>query len=490
MKSKKIGFIGAYERDNFGDILFLYVTKKILNEEAGLSGEPLSIVSSAMTECLDGLKVKSYNKYSLREYNILFSVGGEIINCTTQQALKMSLPSTYSKEKDLFSKISRDYFGTKGIGIDDLAYIPTAMDFKEGELPAIIINSAGGSGFNYLPEGTKKKAIATMKSSKYISVRDPQTQRLLKEHGIHSELYPDIVHYISNYLKFKNNNDRDYIVFQCSKLYIDHKGHKAIASKLYELATKYSKKIVFLEAGRASGHDDYGSYEKIISLMDSGFKHEIFEKRNALEIVKLIAGAYITITTSLHCRIVSEAYSVPRVSLKHYIGNDMVGDKTSKYAAYWDSDYPFESELEDLLSNTDKSLKLVHVNRLKPLLAKNIKKFISVINGYSSVAVEDKYKTDLELELNTIDFMRQSAIESNRVMNCDQLEIDKFKKRTEDLEAEIKSKNMNIKNLKDSNIDIGDELRLIKNSRRYKIANILADFLNILKTGKFLKGRK
>lgn len=64
------------------------------------------------------------------------------------------------------------------------------------------------------------------------------------------------------------------------------------------------------------------------------------EARNPLAVVEEIASAQLFVGTSLHGRIISACYDVPRVSLN--------GEKLNEYAAQWDSEMPFGRELTQL----------------------------------------------------------------------------------------------------------------------------------------------
>ena len=91
-----------------------------------------------------------------------------------------------------------------------------------------------------------------------------------------------------------------------------------LVQQLVELVKITGWKVVFFRAGAALGHDDLGMYRKVKKAMFANMTEEkahIFEELDIWRITSLIANSNLVIATSLHVRIISFAYSVPRITL-------------------------------------------------------------------------------------------------------------------------------------------------------------------------------
>ena len=89
------------------------------------------------------------------------------------------------------------------------------------------------------------------------------------------------------------------------------------ASELALSAGELSADVIFFRAGAAFGHDSLEQLQNLawqVSAVNASLNVYVFEGLNIWDICAIIAKALIVVATSLHCRIVSFAYSVPRVS--------------------------------------------------------------------------------------------------------------------------------------------------------------------------------
>lgn len=87
------------------------------------------------------------------------------------------------------------------------------------------------------------------------------------------------------------------------------------AAALESLAAVSGLPLVLLRAGHAPGHDSLKDYMQIASIIPNCHHVTIFKSPHIFDICALIANAKLTVSTSLHVRVVSCAFNVPRISI-------------------------------------------------------------------------------------------------------------------------------------------------------------------------------
>lgn len=334
--------VGAYERDNFGDFLFLEVIKRSLPEDCVVAGS----IMYANTDNNNGPVTVPYD-YALnsQQFNAVFVVGGEIGGVDTSLAVDMS----FNDKAQKIRHTKTSYTGFGGI-VDSLygvlknrpcAYVPDMREYPLNLRTPLIINSVGIALF-----AESKEAEAIARSASFISVRDPYSASVLKGWGIKaSTLAPDVVHVLPTVYRPKKRNNT-YILVQFNNHLAQTWGDKTLEKMLGEIHARYKEKIVLLVAGSAKGHDSIKLYKRLVASLEGTCEIEIAALLPSLEVVNLIAGAKATLSTSLHVRIVSAGYGVARVSIEN--------EKVTRYVREWDDAYPYNvgsSEIVDALDN-------------------------------------------------------------------------------------------------------------------------------------------
>lgn len=368
-----IALIGAFERDNFGDLLFLEVCRKLLHPWPTVA---LSLISSDM-EAYGGEFVLSASAwFECTESTFLpsaaITVGGEVLDCPVSYSLACDL----SKERsESFKSVPQKVQHQIGLNVawrsSDLAYLPNPSrgqtSFKS--IP-FALNSVGGSTLtkNSLNYPSAETAI---KQANFVSARDQITYETITSIAPGENfitLSPDIVHTLPKLFKkevdkhfeaFKTNNDwpnTPYILFQANDLYIKDEGVEKISTTLAHAAKTQNLSIVFQPAGTAYGHDSLEALAKLaeataLKLSGGGIEAHFQPDRNLWLQVSLISHAACYVGTSLHGRIVASAFARPRVGLKN--------QKVSRYATTWEeSDFqPHGTKIEDLNDAIEKATK-------------------------------------------------------------------------------------------------------------------------------------
>ena len=339
--------IGAFERDNFGDLLFYELTKDYLNTCRIVAG---SVIGADM-RTLIGTQVYPQNDLlAARAWDAVWVVGGEIGGVTAENALAMSLPELEGEVFDAASTMGRTaltrYLSDSTLA--DPAYLPVLSRFPLNEQTPLILNSVGLSNLG-AHEGTANadSAIGVLRGAVAVSVRDKRSQEFARSVGVLTRLSPDIVHSISlRYPQLLHEYvpaQAPYFVFQSSIPVIAKYGAEEVARAIVRLAVQTGWRPVLLLAGLARHHDSPQQYEQVvheIKRQSPDLEPAILSTRRPLELAAWIAQSQLWLGTSLHGRIIANSFSRPRVSLENL--------KVANYAQTWDREFPASVPLEEI----------------------------------------------------------------------------------------------------------------------------------------------
>lgn len=351
---RKILTIGAYERDNFGDLLFFLILEEIFKYDYVV---PSSIIFSDMTELMGHIVYPYDNLLRETEWDLIIVVGGEIGGVDVHSALNMSLTDHEYEvlEKAEQKIINFCYEYLTGFNKNRIAYLPNLKCYSKNTNSTLIINSVGISSLSLIEDSENyKESFDILRQANFLSVRDNLSSEYLNSLNIRNILCPDIVHCIKKLLDYKieekillQDIDSEYILFQCNQYYILDNSLDFIVKNIEQLIEKYNKKVYLFAAGIARHHDSIELYEQIIDKIDDSFKTRILiiYERNPLSLVKYIKYSQMWIGTSLHGRIVATAYSVPRISLEN--------KKVAQYANLWDNEFPYNISLNELINSCE-----------------------------------------------------------------------------------------------------------------------------------------
>jgi len=331
---EKILIIGAFDRYNYGDLLFPLILQKQLDVynlefqyqffglvESDLSNEgglPTQDLKAFYTQCNQpGNKVH------------IIVAGGEALG-VTWHSLFAALNKSYQKIHKYHLKLSKildlNAIARRFLkGKTALPFVFTKGDFQN--VNSVILNSLGGSGlkpalferFNFLQEKLSK--------ADYLAVRDKTTVENLKINNVSAKIFPDSAILMSEfytneflekqvtpevlvYAKAKKGN---YVFFQINKKTTVGK-QNLIAAELDRIYSAEQVEICLCPIGKALNHDDHLALGEIKQLLKSPSTY--FDAYNIWDIMYLIANAKIYIGTSLHGAITAMSYAVPHVGLK------------------------------------------------------------------------------------------------------------------------------------------------------------------------------
>lgn len=338
---------GAFDRHNFGDLLFPHITAALLERNnlifAGLAERDLS--------CFDGHRVRALARLAAdwdeRPANIIH-VGGELLTCDAWQAAVMLLPPDEVQNTiarfDRQSEERLEWVRSK-LGISALApyTVPRSQFPRESR---IIYNAVGGVEFSELDPAMRTEVLANLKAANAVSVRDKQTLAQLEEAGITARLIPDPAVMVAVLFGRKIRQraqeveiaqiltafPQGYIAVQFSADFGDDATLMEIAAQLDQVSISTGYGVVFFRAGAAPWHDDLHCYQRVAERMHVP-SVKIITSLNLWDICALVAYSRIYCGSSLHGRIVAMAFALPRINLIH---PDQV-NRPAKQAAFADT---------------------------------------------------------------------------------------------------------------------------------------------------------
>lgn len=309
---------GAYDRHNYGDLLFAIILKRYLEADRRFSVLVAATKKSNLSKygALPTLPLKKALAATRPQPNTLLIVaGGEcltaqwesIIGYLAPQALYYPIKaSPYLLGQRFFIRLSRA-----------LTSIPSDMPLVLGEreLPGlqVMYNSVGGNEISQKNPLINEAIARNLRDCSYISVRDMETSAELERLGIKHNLVPDSAILISDmYPQDISASEPGHIVFHVS----DHHAKRrveAIAQQLTEFSMTTGLKIALLTIGKAPGHSDDEPLDKLQSLL--GDRAYRVNSGHIEDIIRCIATSKLYCGTSLHGAITALAYGVPQMAL-------------------------------------------------------------------------------------------------------------------------------------------------------------------------------
>ncbi|SEK65139.1 polysaccharide pyruvyl transferase family protein [Parapedobacter koreensis] len=325
--------IGAFDRYNYGDLLFPLVIEAQLKTygqpfEAsyfGLVKSDLSALGGKPTEDIRAFYRKCNEEAG---HTSVIVAGGEAV-AVTWSSLLLALNSLYKRTHRFHGRINKVFdlnaFAKRALhGKTDLPFVFTKSDFKG--VDRVIFNSLGGSElnpaiFDQLP-GLRDK----LRQIDYFAVRDEATQRNLTAQEVQTHLYPDSAILMSTFYpttllaeqvspavrQYVAAKRGTYVFFQIKNNHAKN-NEQRIAQQLDLIAAQTGMDLCFCPIGKALNHDDHLALGRIAPLL----KHPctVFDEVGIWDIMYLIANARVYIGTSLHGAITAMSYAVPYVGV-------------------------------------------------------------------------------------------------------------------------------------------------------------------------------
>ena len=289
----KTVLFGAFDRHNLGDLLLARLA-------AAEAGGPVAFAGLAHRDLTreGGPRVLPLAEAVAHTPVRLIHVGGEILDCDAEQAAFM--------------------LGEPGLRWQRAA--PYVL--PKSALPAgstVEFRAVGGVGLAARPAAFQQEVLAALAEADLLSVRDRTSRDFLLAAGLSPRLSPDpatrVAERFAPEIRQRGTGLRGHVAVQFAAEWGDDASLDALARGL----ARHGGPVVLFRAGAAPWHDDLEPYRRLVTKLT--MPSRIHSGLHLWDICALIAQARLFIGTSLHGRLVAEAFGVPAISLEQSPGS-------------------------------------------------------------------------------------------------------------------------------------------------------------------------
>lgn len=299
---------GAFDRHNLGDLLLA----RIAGREAPGPVVFAGLAARDMTP-FGGPRVVPLDEAVAGAPVRLVHVGGELLDCDAAQAAYMlGANSAVAARRQC-------------------AYVVAKVELPAGS--TVEFRAVGGVALADRPAAFRDEVLAALAQADAVSVRDTVTRDFLATHGLAAALEPDPVTRIAEHfggeIRARRPAMTDFLAVQFAAEW----GDDETLGKLARGLDRIGSPVVFFRAGAAPWHDDFDPYRRLAARLK--LPVTLFESLHVFDICGLIAGAKRVVATSLHVRIVADAFGIPATSVEQQPGS---ARKLSAYLRTWRPD--------------------------------------------------------------------------------------------------------------------------------------------------------
>lgn len=363
---------GAFDRHNFGDMLFPHVLARMLPGR--------TILFAGLLEC----DLSAYGGHSVQAIATLAStfadqafdivhVGGELLTCDAWEAAVMLSPPGHAmpmiEAHSAWMRTPAEW-AKAHLGLAMRApYVMSKTHFARAR--RIVFNAIGGVGLERRDPTMVAEVVDALRQADDVSVRDIITQQALHDAGITTTLFPDPAVMVAELFsdRIRESAEREavapildacpngYIAVQFSADFGDDRALDTIAAQLDIVAARHGMGIAFFRAGIAPWHDDLEVYERTRQRMRTA-RAFIMASPNIWDICALIASSCVYCGSSLHGRIVAAAFALPHVNLFHP-ARAAGPSKQASFAAAWEGvEVTGEVRIDDMARGIDDAFEI------------------------------------------------------------------------------------------------------------------------------------
>jgi Uncharacterized conserved protein len=340
---------GAFDRHNFGDLLFPHIAAALLPGRrlfhAGLAARDLRPYGGHQTRAIAPLALELRG----RPLHILH-VGGELLACDAWQAAVMlqtpeqaqAAIARYGAQPE-----TRRAWARQVLGLSDQApYCASRAWFPQ--VRTIRYCAVGGVDLLQRDNALREEVMTKLRRAEGVSVRDATTQGHLAAAGIAAALWPDPAVMVRELFDAEIQRHarhgepaqvraalpQGYLAVQLGTEFGDDATLSAIAAQLDAIAHASGLAIVMFRAGAAPWHDDLACYRRLAACMHAPAIW-VFSSLQLWDICALIAHSRGYCGSSLHGRIVAMAYGLPRLNVQSSWGTTPPS-KQQAYCRCWE----------------------------------------------------------------------------------------------------------------------------------------------------------
>ncbi len=328
---------GACDRHNLGDLLFPHILAQLL--------APREVIVAGLAERdltpFGGHRVRAIGE-ALRAFPDapVIHAGGELLTCDAWEAAVMLLPA--EEVPGVIARYDgrpeRLVWARQFLGRADRA--PYCLGKSQSpQYGAVVFNGVGGVDLDRRDAALREEVLAKLRVADRVGVRDRATLAHLATAGIAATLMPDpavlTAELFGERIRERVENGevaavraaypQGFLAVQFACSLGDDATLARIAAGLAREAA--GRGLVFFRAGAAPWHDDLEVYRRIAVRLPGA---RVCESLNVWDLCALIAFSAGFIGSSLHGRIVAEAFGVPVIE-----GIVPVGPKVAAWRETW-----------------------------------------------------------------------------------------------------------------------------------------------------------
>lgn len=326
--------LGAFDRFNYGDLLFPIIVRNELSTHTPNTHTAVHALVDSDLARYGALKTQSlkalFQPGALTENDVVIFAGGGTIGVDWTYMYANLLGKNGNATLHYLKRI----FGEKAINAISRRRFSAQAPFPwvagPEDFPVhvkVAYNAVGGSEFQQLNTTVQNKTLDRLGKATYLSVRDYETKRLFSplEHSLPVVLAPDSAILMSeqfpvSWLETQTSaqlretiDSGPYICFQANLNYV-RKNSDSITSVLESIHQEYGLRALLLPIGRYVGLDDQFALRTIREKLRTPAE-VISDQASIFEIMLTIAKAKLFLGTSLHGNVTSQSFAVPHLGL-------------------------------------------------------------------------------------------------------------------------------------------------------------------------------
>lgn len=339
MSGRRVVLVGAFDRFNFGDLLFPAVTRWALErlgvearfEHAALRAADLRDRGGVLTRSLGELE-----QSPLPAGSAAVLAGGEVLAARWLDArMGLVAPGDSFRLKLMARLLGRETMDRRSrralAGGHPLPWVLAPVDLGAGV--RVAYNAVGGVGLGDLPDELQAAARHRLAAADYLSVRDPEARAVLDGWKLPRQVHlaPDPAALVAQAFPAAQLADRRSAtaaraLARCGQAYVAVQAGRyptlgrvrAVARQLRRLHHASGLPVLLVPLGQAAGHDDHVPLARLSQLLGD-LPTVLVERPAVTDILDLIASARLFLGTSLHGNLTALAYGVPRVGFGHRV---------------------------------------------------------------------------------------------------------------------------------------------------------------------------